>query len=103
MEQALRLYRDVLGFEVMGDRPDPIWTVIKIQGGELTLYRVEKVVPLVLRDGEDTPIMLHVANFEEAAGQLERQGYLVRRRGGHSGTLVDPWGNLIGLHDHREG
>ncbi|MBI2845122.1 MAG: hypothetical protein HYX86_01105 [Chloroflexi bacterium] len=102
MEQALRLYRDVLGFEVVGD-PDPIWTVIKSGEGELTLHRVEKVVPLVLRDGEDTPIMLHVSNFEQAADQLEGQGYQVKRKSSHAGILADPWGNLIGLHDHRKG
>ena len=104
MDQALQLYRDVLGFELLADRSSsPIWKIIKTKGGELTLYQAEKVTPLILRDGEDTPLMVHVASFEEAMDELEKRGYKVKRHSKHSGTLVDPWGNLIGLHDHLEG
>ncbi len=104
MEEALRLYRDTLGFEEVEDRSSsPAWKVLKTRGGELTLLRVEKPVPLVLRGEEDTPITVHVANFEVAADRLERQGYKIKRRGKNSGTLVDLWGNLVGMHDHREG
>ncbi len=104
MEEALRLYRDTLGLEEVRERSSsPIWKVLKTRGGEVTLYKVEKPVPLVLRDEVDTPITVHVANFEAAADELERQGYRVRRKGKNSGTLMDPWGNLVGMHDHREG
>ncbi len=104
MEEALRLYRDILGFELVKEQSSsPVWKVLRTRSGELTLFRVEKPVPLVLRDEEDTPITLHVANFEVAADRLEQQGYKVKRQGKNSGTLVDPWGNLVGMHDHREG
>ena len=104
MDQALQLYRDVLGFELLADRSSsPVWKVIKTKRGELTLLQAEKLTPLVLRDGEDTPLTLHVASFEEAMDELEKRGYNVQRQNKHSGTLVDPWNNLIGLHDHLEG
>ncbi len=104
MEEALRLYGDILGFEVVKEQSSsPAWKVLKTRGGELTLLRVEKPVPLVLRDEEATPITVHVASFEAAADRLEQQGYKVKRSSKNSGTLVDPWGNLVGMHDHREG
>lgn len=103
MEEALRLYRDTLGLELVNERSSPIWKVLKTRGGEVTLYKAEKPVPLVLRDEEDTPITVHVANFEVAASELERHGYRVKRKGKNGGILIDPWGNLLGLHDHREG
>lgn len=104
MEEALRLYRDTLGLEEVKERSSsPVWKVLKTRGGELTLFRVEKPVPLVLRDEEDTPLTVHVANFEVAADELERQGYRVKRQGKNRGILMDPWGNLLGMHDHREG
>ncbi len=106
VEEALRLYRDSLGFELIPERSQPVWTVLKTKGGELTLYQPAKVIPLVLRDGEnaplDSPLELHVANFEEAADHLEKKGYKVKRSGKHDGTLIDPWGNRVRLHDHRE-
>ena len=74
-----------------------------VQGkGELTLYKTPKITPLVLRDSEDTPINLHVSDFQQAADTLEKEGYDVKRRGRSSGTLRDPWGNMVGLHDHRK-
>ncbi len=103
MEEAIQLYRDTLGLELVGERSSShIWKVLRTRGGEVTLYKAEKPIPLVLRDEEDTPITVHVANFEVAATALEGRGYKVKRRGKNSGTLIDPWGNLIGLHDHRE-
>ncbi len=103
MEEALRLYRDTLGLEEVKERSSsPVWKFLKTRGGEVTLYRVEKPVPLALRDEDDTPITVHVASFEVAADRLEQQGYRVKRQGKNSGTLVDPWGNLVGMHDHRE-
>ncbi len=104
MEEAIRLYRDTLGLELVNERSSsPVWKVLKTKGGEVTLYKAEKPVPLVLRDGEDTPVTVHVANFEVAASELERHGYRVKHHGKNGGTLIDPWGNLLGLHDHREG
>ena len=34
---------------------------------------------------------------------MEKKGYSVKRKGKNSGTLEDPWGNMIDLHDHRKG
>lgn len=108
MEEALRLYQDTLGLEVIQERSQHVWTVLRTRGGELTLFQpvpdyAEKLVPLALRDGEDSPIELHVLNFEEAADQLEKKGYKVSQKGKHGGLLVDAWGNMIKLHDHRQG
>ncbi len=88
MDEALRLYRDTLGFDVKEQSPE--WTVITTKLGELTLYKAPKISRLVLRDAEDTPINLHVTNFQETAETLEKNGYRVERRGKSSGTLYDP-------------
>jgi catechol 2,3-dioxygenase-like lactoylglutathione lyase family enzyme len=100
MDEAIKLYRDVLGFELKEQSPE--WTVIATKLGELTLYKTPKITPLVLRDADVTPISLHVSNFEEAAEQLKKKGYSVKRKGKNSGTLTDPWGNMLELHDHRK-
>ena len=100
MEQALRLYRDALGLAVQGP-VDPTWTVVTAPGGSLTLFRKKSPIPCV-RKGGGTPVDLHVANFEEAAATVERAGYEIERRDAHGGSVRDPWGNLVGLHDHRE-
>lgn len=101
MDEALKLYRDTLGFEVKEQSPE--WTVITTKLGELTLYKTPKIIPLVLKDANDTPINLHVTNFERAAETLEKHGYTVKRQGKRSGILLqDPWGNVISLHDHQK-
>ena len=100
MDEAVKLYRDALGFELKEHSSE--WSVISTKLGELTLYKTPKITPLVLRDANVTPISLHVINFEEAANQLEKKGYSVKRKGKNSGTLTDPWGNMLELHDHRK-
>jgi catechol 2,3-dioxygenase-like lactoylglutathione lyase family enzyme len=99
MDAAVRLYRDVLGFAVPRGA-NPVWTVAAVEGGSITLFRAGKPVPLALpKNG--TPINLHVRDFEEAARVLEGKGYNVLRDSANAGSLVDPWGNIVGLHDHR--
>jgi hypothetical protein len=100
MDEAIKLYRDTLGFELKEHSPE--WTVIATKLGELTLYKTPKVTPLILRAADVTPISLHVINFEEAANQLEKKGYSIKRKGKNSGTLTDLWGNMLELHDHRK-
>ena len=100
MEEALRFYRDGLGFRVT-DVEGPMWTVVETAGGALTLYRRPNPVPCEL-PGQESPFNLHVANFEEAADALEAAGYQVHRNGDHEGFVRDPWGNVLRLHDHRE-
>jgi len=101
MDKAVNLYCETLGFELKEHSPE--WSVISTKLGELTLYKTPKITPLVLRGADVTPISLHVTSFEEAADQLEKKGYSVKRKGKNSGTLEDPWGNMIDLHDHRKG
>ena len=72
------------------------------QAGRADPLQDPKITPLVLRGADVTPISLHVTSFEEAADQLEKKGYSVKRKGRNSGTLTDPWGNMIDLHDHRK-
>lgn len=100
MEEALRIYRDGLGLSVRG-KVDPVWTVVAAEGGSLTLFRKDGPVPCVRSDGE-SPFNLHVANFADAADALERSGLSVGREDAHSGSIRDPWGNVLGLHDHRK-
>ena len=99
MDAAVRLYRDVLGFTLPAG-VNPVWTVAATKGGSITLYRVKTPVPLILT-GKRTPISLHVQNFEESAEVLERAGYRVMRESPSAGAIMDPWGNDVGLHDHR--
>lgn len=100
MEQALRFYRDTLGFGVPG-KVDPVWTVVSTKGGAITLFARKEPVPCALSDGW-SPFELHVADFEEAATTLERGGYTVQRKSANLGLVQDPWGNVLRLHDHRE-
>ncbi len=100
MEGALRFYRDALGLTVQGT-VNPVWTVVATPGGSLSLYKKMDPVPCARRDG-DSPFHLHVGNFEDAAAALERAGYGVHRTDANSGSVEDPWGNVLGLHDHRK-
>jgi len=100
MDAAVRLYRDALGLALPGG-VDGVWTVATTIGGSITLYKTDKPIPCALPDN-GTPIHLHVRNFEETATELEEKGYRIVRKGANGGTLIDPWGNVLGLHDHRE-
>lgn len=99
MEEALRFYRDALGFRVQGE-VNPVWTVVETDGGAFTLFRRERPVPCEL-PGEESPFNLHVPRFEAAADALQAAGYPVHRHGDHQGYVRDPWGNLLWLHDHE--
>ena len=100
MDKAIRFYRDALGFTVAG-KVDPVWTVLATKGGTLTLYRKKDPIPCSLRNG-GSPLNLHVADVTKAAEALERAGLAVRRGDENSGFVTDPWGNVLGLHDHRK-
>ncbi|HTD80526.1 MAG TPA: VOC family protein [Thermoplasmata archaeon] len=101
MDTALRFYRDTLGFKVAG-KVDPVWTVLATTGGTLTLFRTKD--PIGCSVGKDgSPLNLHVANFGAAADALEGAGCPVHRDGESAGSVRDPWGNVLGLHDHRKG
>src|SRR5436309_3031671 len=52
--------------------------------------------------GDRTPFELHVDNFEAAASILEAKGVRVQRDDANAGTIWDPFGNVLRLHDHRE-
>ena len=100
VDKAVKLYCDTLGFELKEHSSE--WSVTSTKLGDLTLYKTPKITPLILRGADATPISLHVRSFEEAAEQLEKNGYSVKRKGKGSGTLTDPWGNLLEPHDHRK-
>ena len=101
MEQALRFYRDALGFSVKG-KVDPVWTIVETAGGSLTLFRKKDPIPCARKDG-GSPFNFHVANFEDAATAIEAAGYAVHRGDANTGSVRDPWGNVLSLHDHRKG
>lgn len=101
MDQALKFYRDALGFKIAG-KIDPVWTVLATTGGTLTIYRKRDPVPCAVGKA-GSPLNLHVGDFTKAAVALERAGYVVHRGDENSGSVKDPWGNVLGLHDHRKG
>ena len=100
MKKALRFYRGLLGFVIEG-KENPVWTVITTQGSRLTLFRQKDFPPLALGSkGEKTPFLFHVKDFSKAADFLESRGVRVKREGEHEGIVWDPFGNVLGLHDH---
>lgn len=102
MDRALDFYRDLLGFQVEGEE-NPVWTVVAVGDGRLTLYRQPKLPAIALGPEADwSPFELHVANFEEAADFLESQGVRVMREDEHIGATWDPFGNVLRIHDHRK-
>lgn len=103
MPKALAFYRDLLGFRVAG-KGSPVWTVIETQGGQVTLWRTEKLAKVAYGPkGEDTPFEFHVEDFEKAAALLESKGVRLKRSGAGAGVIWDPFGNVFRVHDHREG
>src|SRR5206468_10361061 len=102
MEKALWFSRDLLGWRVVG-KGSPVWTVIETEGGQLTLWGTTEIPKVALGpNGDASPFEFHVDNFEVAASALESKGIRVRRDGAHAGTIWDPFGNVLRLHDHRE-
>ena len=100
MSKALAFYRDLLGFQVVG-KGSPVWTVIEVPGGQVTLWRTEKLAKVAYGpDREDTPFEFHVADFAKSAGLLESHGVRVKRSSTNSGIVWDPFGNVFRVHDH---
>lgn len=102
MDRAVAFYRELVGFQVVGS-VHPVWTVLSVPAGQITLFRTNDV-PVVATgpDREGTPFAFHVRDFEKAADFLESKAVRVKRMGVHSGVVWDPFGNVLGLHDHRE-
>ncbi len=88
LESAKRFYVDVLGIQLDRDRSG--WIDLKPTLG------------LSISRGGERLIEFHVDNFEEAADILEEKGFQVTRDTEHQGSVKDPSGNIIGLHDHRK-
>ncbi|HKW42620.1 MAG TPA: VOC family protein [Thermoplasmata archaeon] len=42
MRKAVAFYRDLLGFRVVG-KGSPVWTVVEVDGGQVTLWRTDKL------------------------------------------------------------
>lgn len=104
--QALGFYRDLLGFRVSDDSHQTCCQRVKIStgGGEIVLFEEVQFSPLGLGpQGLGTPLQLRVQNFPKAADFLEAKGVRVVREDEHGGTVWDPSGNAIGLHDHPRG
>ncbi|MGI0148362.1 MAG: VOC family protein [Thermoplasmata archaeon] len=100
MKKALGFYRGLLGFGIEG-KENSVWTVITMQGVRLTLFRQKDFPPVALGPkGEKTPFLFHVKDFRKAADFLESRGVQVKRAGEHEGIVWDPFGNVLGLHDH---
>ena len=103
MRKAVAFYRDLLGFRVVG-KGSPVWTVVEVDGGQVTLWRTDKLSKVAYGPGgEDTPFEFHVENFERAADLLESEGIRVKRASANGGVVWDPFGNAFRVHDHREG
>ncbi len=102
MEKGLAFYRDLLGFRVVS-KGSAVWTAIETAGGQLTLWRTSEIPKVALgANGDRTPFEFHVEDFEAAAAILEPAGVRVHRDGANAGTIWDPFGNVLRLHDHRD-
>ena len=86
--QAARFYHDLLGIPVKRSMND--WIDLA----------PELMISLTREDEE--LIEFHVDDFEKTAADLEKAGVKVQRRNRHGGRITDPFGNVIGLHDHLE-
>jgi|SRR5467141_41070 len=103
MPKALAFYRDLLGFQILG-KGSSVWTVIEAKGGQVTLWRTDKVAKVSYGpEGEDTPFEFHVEDFEKAANLLESKSIRVKRFSTSAGVVWDPFGNAFRVHDHRNG
>src|SRR5207247_11423311 len=101
-EKTHAVYLDLLGFRVFGKKSQ-VWTEIETKGGQLNLWRTSEIPKVALGPkGDSTPFEFHVENFEAAASDLESKGIRVRRNGAHAGTMWDPFGNVLRVHDHIE-
>ncbi len=89
LESAKRFYVNILGIQLGRERSE--WIDLKPTRLGLSVSR-----------GGERLIELHVDNFDEAADILEEKGFQVTRDTVHQGYVKDPFGNIIGLHDHRE-
>lgn len=83
LEKAVAFYGDLLGLPV--EHRTEGW--VDFPGFTLTL-------------SDEAVLEFHVDDFEEAAARLEEAGVRVNRRGPHGGKVADPFGNVIGIHDH---
>ncbi len=88
LEQALEFYKDILGIHVKRSMSD--WVDLA------------PVLGISLSRGDEELIEFHVDDFEEAAVRLENAGVKVERKNKHGGRVTDPFGNVIGIHDHRK-
>lgn len=79
LKEGVAFYGGLLGLPV--EKETPGW--VDFPGFSLTL-------------GGEACLEFHVDNFEEA-------GVKVTVEGRHGGKLEDPFGNVIGIHDHRAG
>ena len=88
LPQARAFYRDLLGIPVKRTTSDWI--------------DLAPTLGLSLSKGDEESLEFHVDNFEETAARLEKAGVEVKRKSKHGGSVTDPFGNTIGIHDHRK-
>ncbi len=84
LQKGLAFYGDLLGLPVERVTED----YVDFPGFSLT------------RVG-DAPLEFHVDDFERAAQQLREANVEIHEGDEHKGKVRDPFGNLLGLHDHR--
>ncbi len=84
LQKGVAFYGDLLGLPVERVTED----YVDFPGFSLTLRR-------------DAPFEFHVDNFARAAQQLRGAKVEILEEGEHQGRVRDPFGNLLGLHDHR--
>jgi len=88
LERALEFYKDIVGIDVK--RSESEWVDLA------------PILGISLSRGDEELIEFHVDDFEEAAVRLENAGVKVKRKSKHGGRVTDPFGNVIGIHDHRK-
>ncbi len=87
LDQALNFYKDILGIPVKRSMSDWI--------------DLAPTLMLSLSREDEELIEFHVEDFEITAAILEKARLKVERKSKHHGRITDPFGNIIGLHDHR--
>jgi len=102
MKLAIQFYRDTLGLPLIGIE-NPVWNVVNAGGTELTLFLQPDSPRIALgKDGDDSPFIFHVSDFQSAATFLEEHGVKLKRIDERQGVVSDPSGNVFGIHDHKK-
>jgi catechol 2,3-dioxygenase-like lactoylglutathione lyase family enzyme len=109
MERSLRFYRDLLGMEV-GDNWGNEWVELSAPPTTLALCRAgaDGSAEGVTIGGHAPALFLAVEDLGAAMAEVKRRDIPVRQEpedgaGCISAAILDPDGNVVGLHQRKDG